>query len=255
MAYKLYRNIKSKFGINAPRLLVRTHIPWPLRMLAVGVLVAAGLLLGQWVFETGLRLAGFEKGRAQEQMAQLRSKVAQLEQDNVELKAEKFRTKQEIEIEQTTNKDLAKSLQGLQEENVTLREDNAFFRNLLSPDHGPGPISIYHFKMERNPLLAGEYRYRLLLLKSGKREQEFVGSVQFLVTGEQAGKKVVSIQPEAAEAHGTRDKLQTIAVKFKYYLRLEGAFQLPAGLTPKSVQVRVFEAGSAQPKWTKNVTL
>ena len=255
MAYKLFRNIKSKFGINAPRLLVRTHIPWPLRMVAVGVLVAAGLLLGQWVFETGLRIAGFEKGRAQQQLTQLLSKVTLLEQENVELKSEKFRTQQEIEIEQTTNKDLAKSLQNIQEENVGLREDNAFFRNLLSPDQGPGPVSIYHFKLERNPLVAGEYRYRLLLLKSGKREQEFVGSVQLLVTGEQAGKKVVSIQPDAADATGAKDKPQTIAVRFKYYQRLEGAFQLPAGLTPKNVQVRVFEAGSAQPKWTKNVTL
>ncbi len=255
MSYKFFRNIKSKFGINAPRLLVRTHIPWPLRMVTVGVLVAAGLLLGQWVFETGLRLAGFEKGRAQEQLTQLSGKVTQLEQENVELKSEKLRTTQEIQIEQTTNKDLAKALQSLQEENVTLREDNAFFRNLLSPDHGPGPISIYHFKLERNPLLAGEYRYRLLLLKSGKREQEFTGSVQFLVTGEQDGKKVISTQPDTAAATPAKGLPQTIAVKFKYYQRLEGVFELPAGLIPKSVQVRVFEAGSAQPKWTKNVTL
>ena len=255
MAYRLYRSVKSRFGINAPRLRVRTHIAWPLRMVASGVLVAAGLLLGQWVFETGLRIAGFEKGRAQEQMAQMRGRLAQLEQENAELKGEKFRIAQQIEIEQTTHKDLAKSLQGLQEENVTLREDNAFFRNLLSPDQGPGPISIYHFKLERNPLLAGEYRYRLLLLKSGKREQEFVGSVQFLVTGEQAGKKVSVMQPDIAAAPGANAKPQAINVSFKYYQRLEGAFQLPAGLTPKTVQVRVFEVGNPQPKWTKNVTL
>lgn len=255
MAYKLFRSVKSKFGINAPRLRVRTHITWPLRMVAIGVLVAAGLLLGQWVFETGLRIAGFEKGRAQEQITQMRGRLTQLEQENTELKGEKFRIAQQIEIEQTTHKDLAKSLQGLQEENVTLREDNAFFRNLLSPDQGPGPISVYHFKLERNPLLAGEYRYRLLLLKSGKREQEFVGSVQFLVTGEQAGKKVSVMQPDIAAAPGANAKPQAINVSFKYYQRLEGAFQLPAGLTPKTVQVRVFEAGNPQPKWTKNVTL
>ena len=207
------------------------------------------------MFETGLRLAGFEKLRAQEQLTYLRSRSSQIEQENIELKAEKFRIAQQIEIEQTTQKDLAKSLQSLQEENVTLREDNAFFRNLLSPDQGPDPISIFHFKLERNPVLAGEYRYRLLLLKSGKREQEFVGSVQFLVTGEQGG-KVVSIQPEiAAGDAGGNAKPHTIRVSFKYYQRLEGAFQLPTGMTPKNVQVRVFEAGNLQPKWTKNVTL
>ena len=250
MASKLLRRIKSKFGIHAPRLLVRTHIPWPLRMIAVGVLVAAGLLLGQWVFETGLRLAGFEKGRTQEELTQLRTRAAQLEQENANFKAEKLRIAQQIEIDQTTLKDLAKSLQSVQEENGTLREDNAFFRNLLSPDKGPGPISIYHFKIERNPVLAGEYRYRLLLLKADKREQEFVGGVQFLVTGEQAGGKATYTVPEAKPG-----RPQTIGINFKYYQRLEGAFQLPAGFTPKNVQIRVFEAGSAQPKWTKIVTL
>lgn len=250
MAYKLLRRIKSKFGINAPRLLVRTRISWPLRMISIGVLVAGGLILGQWVFETGLRIAGFEKTQAELQLGQLKQRVALLEQENTLLKADKQRTTQQIEIEQTTQKDLAKSLQTLQEESATLREDNAFFRNLLSPDQGPGPISIYHFKVERNPVLASEYRYRLLLLKSGKREQEFVGSVQFLVTGDQAGKKVAYALPEAAPG-----KPQAIQVNFKYYQRLEGAFQLPAGLAPKSIQIRVFEAGSTQPKWTKTLNL
>ena len=250
MAYKLVRSIKAKFGINAPRLLVRTRISWPLRMIAIGVLVAGGLILGQWVFETGLRIAGFEKTQAELQLGQLTSRVTLLEQENLELKANKLRTSQQIEIEQTTQKDLAKSLQALQEESATLREDNTFFRNLLSPDQGPGLVSIYHFKVERNPVLAGEYRYRLLLLKSGKREQEFVGSVQFLVTGDQAGKKVAFALPEAAPG-----KPQAINVSFKYYQRLEGAFQLPAGLSPKSIQIRVFEAGSAQPKWTKIINL
>lgn len=250
MASKLVRSIKSKFGINAPRLLVRTHIPWPLRMISVGVLVAAGLLLGQWVFETGLRLAGFEKGRAQEELTQLRTRAAQMEEENAKFKSEKLRIAQQMEIDQTTLKDLAKSLQSVQEENVTLREDNAFFRNLLSPDQGPGPISIYHFKIERNPILAGEYRYRLLLLKADKREQEFVGSVQFLVTGEQAGGKATYTFPETKSG-----KSQAININFKYYQRLEGAFQLPPGFTPKNVQIRVFKAGSAQPQWTKTVTL
>lgn len=250
MAYKLVRTIKSKFGINAPRLLVRTHIPWPLRMIAIGVFVAGGLMLGKWVFETGLRLAGFEKSQAQLQLSQLSGQVKQLEQENAELKADKTRLAQQIEIEQTTQKDLAKSLQSLQDESATLREDNAFFRNLLSPDQGPGPVSIYHFKVERNPVLAGEYRYRLLLLKSGKREQEFVGSVQFLVTGDQAGKKLAVALPEVAPG-----KPQVINVSFKYYQRLEGSFQLPAGLSPKNIQIRVFEAGNAQAKWTKTVNL
>jgi hypothetical protein len=250
VASKFLRGIKSKFGINAPRLLVRGHISWPIRVALVGTLVIAGLVLGHWVFQTGLHFAGFEKGRTQEELTQLRIQAHQLEQENTNYKTEKLRIAQQIEIDQSTLKDLAKSLQSVQEENTTLREDNAFFRNLLSPDQGPGPISIYYFKIERNPILAGEYRYRLLLLKADKREQEFVGSVQFLVTGEQTGSKASYIFPDAKSG-----KSQAININFKYYQRLEGAFQVPAGFTPKNVQIRVFKAGSTQPQWTKTVTL
>ena len=40
-----------------------------------------------------------------------------------------------------------------------------------------------------------------------------------------------------------------------FRFHVEGTIQLPVGLTPRNVQVRVFEAGSPQPKWTRNVTL
>ena len=247
MQSKILRAVKSRFGINAPRLAVRTRVPWPLRVFSVVVLVAGGLLLGQWVFETGARVAGFERGRSQEELAELRLRGAQLQQENATLKADNLRKTQDLEIEQTTHADLAKSLRSLQDENASLREDNAVFRNLLAPNDGPGP-AIYRFKIERNPLLASEYRYRLLLLKTDKREQVFHGSIQFLVNGEQAGKKASILLPQA------NGKPQAIAVDFKYYQRLEGAFQLPAGLTPKNIQARLFEAGAAEPKWTKTVS-
>lgn len=251
MASRLLRTLKSKTGINAPRLLVRTHIPWPLRIISVGVLLALGIWGGKWVFEKGLEFAGFQKTQAEQRLTALSSHSTQLEQEVTELRAANLRMTQQIEIEQVAQKDLAKSLKSVQEENATLRDDNAFFRNLLSPDKSPDPVSIYHFKLERNPVLAGEHRYRLLLLKSGKREQEFVGQVQLLITGVgRSGEKVTYVVPETKPGAS-----KTISVSFKYYQRLEGVFQLPDGATVKSVQVRVFEGGAAQPKWTKTFTL
>lgn len=245
---RFLRTLKSRFGINAPRLLVRSPIPWPIRFLGMGVLLALGIWGGKWAFEHGLALAGFQKGEAEQRLAALSSRVGQLERENAELRASTLRLGQQIEIEQVTQKELSASLKGLQDENATLREDNAFFRNLLSPDQGPGPISIYHFKVERNPLLAGEYRYRLLLLKAGKREQEFSGQVQLLVTGVRNGEKVMMTPPLSGDA-------RVINLNFKYYQRLEGVFQLSDGVAVRNVQVRVFEKGATQPKWTKTVTL
>lgn len=247
MPSKLLRAVKGRFGIGAPRLSVRTRIPWPLRVLSVIVLVAGGLLLGQRVFETGARVAGFERGRSQEELSELRTRAEQLQTENTQLKSDNLRKTQEIEIEQTTHADLAKSLRGLQDENAALREDNAVFRNLLSPDEGGGP-AIYRFTVERNPLLASEYRYRLLLLKSDKREQIFRGRLQFLVTGEQDGKRTSLIVPHL------NGKPQFIPVEFKYYQRLDGVLQLPSGWVTKQVQLRLFEGAAAAPRWTKTVT-
>lgn len=248
MQSKLLRAVKGRFGIDAPRLSVRTRVPWPLRVLVIIVLVMAGLLLGQWVFETGARVAGFERGRSQEELAELRLRTAQLQQENAQLKSENLRKTQQIEIEQTTHTDLAKSLRSLQDENAALREDNAVIRNLLAPNEGGGP-AIYRFNIERNPGSASEYRYRLLLLKADKKEQTFHGRIQFLVSGEQEGKKASIFVPQ------TNGKAQFIAVEFKYYQRLEGVFQLPPAWVAKQVQVRLFEAGAAEPKWTKSITL
>lgn len=250
MASRLLRSIKSRFGIAAPRMLVRTHIPLPFRILVVIVLVLAGLWLANWVYDTGMRLAGFEKSQAQEALQDLSGRLTVLERDSKNLRAENTRLKQQIDIEQVTQKNLTQSLKTLQDENAALKEDTAFFRNLLSPEQGPGGVSIYHVKVEPNNVVSGEYRYRLLLLKAGSREQEFSGAVQLLVSGVQDGRPASLSVLDGKNAKGAG-----LPVSFKYYQRLEGGFRLPAGMNPKSVQVRVYEAGAAQPKWTRTINL
>lgn len=250
MASRLLRNIKSRFGITAPRMLVRTHTPLPLRIFVVVILVLAGLWLANWVYDTGMRLAGFEKSQAQEALHELTGRVAELERENVELRAENTRVKQQLDIEQVTQKNLTQSIKALQDDNAALKEDTAFFRNLLSPDQGPGGVNIYHVKVEPNNVVPGEYRYRLLLLKAGSREQEFSGTVQLLVSGVHDG------TPSSLPVlDGKAGKGTGLPVVFKYYQRLEGSFRLPAGMNPKSVQVRVYEAGAAQPRWTRTTNL
>lgn len=248
MASRLLRSLKSRYGIAAMRMRVRTHIPLPLRLLAVGALVAAGLWLANWVYDTGLRLAGFEKSQAEKTLRMLSERVSLLEKENAQLRADSARLRQELEIEQATAKNLAATLKTLQEENAGLKEDAAFFRNLLSPAATAAGVNIYHAKLERNPLLPGEYRYRLLLLNAGPRDQEFVGRVELLVSGSHDGRPVTVVEPESPGQAG-------IPVRFRYYQRLEGTVRLPAGTVAKSVQVRVYEAGARQPRWTRTVTL
>lgn len=250
MASRLLRSIKSRFGIAAPRMSVRTHIPLPLRIVAVLVLVLLGLSLANWVYDTGMRLAGFEKSQAREALQELSGRLAGLESENTDLRAENTRLKQQVDIEEVTQKKLTQSLKTLQDENAALKEDTAFFRNLLSPEQGAGGVSVYHVKVEANNVVPGEYRYRLLLLKAGSREQEFSGAVQMLVSGMLDGRST-----SVAVLDGKNGKGTGLPLNFKYYQRLEGSFRLPVGMSPKGVQVRVYEAGAVQPKWTRTINL
>lgn len=250
MASRLLRSFKTRFGIAAPRVLVRTHTPFWLRVLAAAVLVLVGLWGANWVYDTGMRLAGFEKSQAEQTLNTLSQRVADLERENRDLHGENMRLTQQIQIEQVTQKTLTQSLKSLQDENAALKEDTAFFRILLAPQQGASGVNIYHVKIERNPLVPGEYRYRLLLLKAGSREQEFSGSLQLLISGVQ-GQQAVSVAVPETKA----GKAVGMPLNFKYYQRLEGSFRLPEDMVPKSAQVRVYEAGAAQPKWTRTTTL
>jgi hypothetical protein len=246
MASRLLRRLKSRFGIAATRMRVRAHIPLPVRILVGGLLLLAGLWLANIVYDTGMRLAGFEKSQAEEALRSLGEEVDRLGRENAQLKAEAARLRQALHIEQAAQRELARTVKSLQEENAALKEDAAFFRTLLSPRAGAGGVTIYHVKLERNPLLAGEYRYRLLLLNAGPRDQEFTGAVQLLVSGQQGGRALTITEPATGGG---------LPLHFRYYQRVEGTLQLPPGMVPRTVQVRVFEAGAPHPKWTRTVSL
>ena len=76
--------------------------------------------------------------------------------------------------------------------------------------------------------------------------------LQLLVQLEGAdGRSAMMALPETATAeNATRGTGSSNGFKlaFKYFHRAEGAFRVPAGAKVVSVQVRIFEAGSTQPR-------
>jgi hypothetical protein len=89
----------------------------------------------------------------------------------------------------------------------------------------------------------------LLLTQTGQRNKDFVGSLQFVVNLQQPDdKKVVMTLPAESDKADKEFKLN-----FRFYQRIEGTFHVEAGTVVKSVQVRVFENGSNEPKLTQAV--
>jgi len=245
------RRIKRKFSISAPRLAVRPHVPWYVRWaITLPFLLMAGAGVW-WAYDTGLALAGFHRGQAESELTKLREQISNLKEENAKLVSQAASYERQAQMEHAANLETTRQLKGLNEENVRIQEDLAFFQNLSLSGVRAGELSIQRFKIEHDTL-PGEYRYRLLLVRSGQqRAKEFQGNLQLLVNVQQNGKKTVVVFPQENKA------MEDAAYKlnFKYYQRIEHSFQLPPDMLVESIQVRVFERGVSEPKIKQNVNL
>ncbi|HSS46582.1 MAG TPA: DUF6776 family protein [Burkholderiales bacterium] len=244
----MYKALKRKFGISAPRMAVHTHIPWYWRWLMLTVLIALVLSLAWWMYESGQKFAGFDRFKVETDLATQTELNSKLHEENATLRDQVAISERQLQIERSTYGDLAKQVKALSDENNSLKEDLAFFQSLLSAG-SKQEVSIYRFNVERDAL-PGEYRYRLLLLQMGPRQKEFQGKLQFIVDVEHDGERSVITIPNENDAH-----LQAYNVSFKYYQRVEGSFRMEPGAVAKSVQVRVFERGVSEAKLTQTVDL
>ncbi len=233
------------FGISAPRMAVRAAIPWYLRWLGLIALALIILLLSRAAYDFGKQFAGFDQGEADREVRRLSASNAGMQQELAQMRGQFAQDERQLQIERAAYADLVKQMKALTEENATLKEDLAFFQTLMPSGGKEGGVAINRFLVQ-NDALPGEYRYRLLLTQTGQRSKDFQGNLQFVVNLQQDNKKVVMTLPAADDKEGRGFKLN-----FRFYQRIEGRFRVAPNTVVKSVQVRVFENGSNEPKLTQ----
>ncbi len=255
----MLRKIKRKYGISAPRLAVRPHVPWYVRWAIIlpFVLAAGGLVW--WAYGSGIAFAGFHHGQTKHELPELRAQVSSLRDENTQLASQAASFERQAQIERAANLETAKQLQGVSEENLRLKEDLTLFQNLTLSGTREGELSLQHFRVKRDTL-PGEYRYRLLLVQGGQqRTKPFQGNLQLLVNVLHNGKRSVMLFPQKnttpVNTLGYAGEDATYQLNFKYYQRIERSFQLPPRMSVESVQVRIFEQGLDEPKIKQSVNL
>lgn len=243
------KSIVRRFGIDAPRLAVRPHMPWYWRWsgLVAGGVLAAGA--AWFTYDFGLEYAGFRQSEATRLRAQLDETVHRQQTELAELNAKAATAERQLQIERATFGDLARQVKALAQENATLKEDLAFFQSLTAATGKEGAVSVNRFRLMPEAV-PGEYRYQLLLVQTGERAKEFNGRLQFVLNLQQDGRKVVLMLPPDPKAAA-----REYQVSFKLFQRVEGMFKIPPDAVVRSLQVRVFEGGSETPKLTHNVTI
>lgn len=248
MPSKLLKKIRQRFGISAPRMTVRTHVAWYWRLLAIIVVLSCSLVLAAWMYDAGRRFAGFDRSEAEQELSQLRESVGKLTEESARLRASVNASESKLQIERAAQTQLGRQVKALEDENAQLKEDLAFFENLIPGEHRDNTLLINRFRTEPGAL-PGEFRYRLLLLQGGRRDKPFQGNLQLLVTLHRDGKDAIITFPEEAAA------AQAYKISFKYFQRIEGMFRVAPGARVKMVQVRIFENGSAQVRATQSFNL
>ena len=182
---------------------------------------------------------------AKEQLSQLKEQVQKLDSEREQLSSSANSADSVLNIERATQKQLASQVQTLTAENSKLKEDLAFFENLIPASNGPEGVRIGAFKADASNKT--QLQYRILVMQGGKNVTDYTGELQFQLTVVDNGKTVTLTLPDAKNNEAAHLKLS-----FKYYQRLEGALNIPEGAVAKSLQARILDRGQVRTFQTVN---
>ncbi|MFM9912704.1 MAG: DUF6776 family protein [Methylophilaceae bacterium] len=231
----LTRALRLRFGISAQNVAVRAEIPWYWRVFWAIALLLLGFGLGYWRY-------------ASDSTVQLHDDVQRLEQENRQLRTQSIHVESQQQVTQVAQKDLAKDIAVLQEENVLLKEDVGFYKSILEDSSSVAVVKFHSFKVSKSSK-AGEYQFRILLIQSGKHDKSVQGRLQLELTGTENGKSVIKTIAAGVEPKGS------FKINFKYYQPVEGSFAIPDKMTVMGVQAKFFQTGFSDVKLTQTATL
>lgn len=223
MRFKLLRR---RLTISAPRMKVRSAMPWPLQWAAAAVVLGFCGAISLWAFEKGKDIAGVDDG-AHEELKQLRDEVAHLRAERDRIQSMLNTSGSAITFEKAAQEKLAAQIRTLQTENRSLREDLGFFEKLTAANGAEG-VAIRGLQAE---VLAGtQLKWQVLVIQPVKNAPEFRGRLELSLSGTQGGKPWMMPLPSGGEP-----------LQFRQYRRLEGMVDLPPEVVVKNVSARVVE--------------
>jgi hypothetical protein len=223
MRWKL---IRRRLSVSAPRMIVRSHLPWPLRWAALAVMLGFSAALALWAFEFGKDIAGLDRGD-KEELAKLRAEVSQLRTDHARARQVADTADSLLKTERVTQQRLTSQVRQLEAENQALQVDVNFYQRLL-PTSGEG---LQLRGLQAEPSGPGQLRYQLLVVQNGKNAVEFKGRYDLLLQGQLDGKPWTQALPGGPQS-----------LLIRQVTRVEGMIEHPPGAAIKAVQVKVLDA-------------
>jgi hypothetical protein len=226
-----FRLLRRRLTISAPSMTVRGALPWPLRWIALALMLGFSAAIGLWAFEFGKSIAGLDRD-AKEELLKLRTEVAQLRIDN-DKHLSIVNTSGLTMVSEKAEKDkLNAQLKQLEIDNRALRDDLGFFEKLTNAGNA-GSLAIRSLQAE---LIAGnQIKWQALVIQPVKNAPEFIGKLEVTLSGLQNGKPWSMSLPGGA-----------VPLQLMQYKRAEGLVDLPPQVIVKAVSAKVLDGNTSK---------
>ena len=220
------RLLRRRLTISAPRMAVRSAMPWPLRWVLIAVVLGFCGAIALWAFEFGKGIAGLNSGD-QEELVRLRAEVQTLREDRNRAQSIANTADSQLATEKAAGERLAAQIKQLDADNRALRDDLGFFEKLLPTGSGEG-IAIRGLQAE--VVSVSELKWQVLVIQPVRSAAEFNGKLEISFTGMQNGKPWTQTLPGGAQS-----------IQVKLYRRVEGLLDLLPNTVVKTVSAKLIE--------------
>ena len=225
MRWKLLRR---RLSVSAPRMIVRSHLPWPVRWAVIALMFGFSAALSLWAFEFGKDIAGLDR-TAKMELTELRTEVSRLREERERAMSTANIAESLLRTEKAAQETLVQNLRRLEAENVGLKSNLGFFERLLPANANAKPGLVIR-GLQAEVKTAGNLKYQMLLMQPGKSVPEFTGRYEITMAGVLDGKPWRWAQPTGVHA-----------LQLKQYLRVEGTIDHPPGAVVETVSVKVTD--------------
>jgi hypothetical protein len=221
-----FRLLRRRLTISAPRMAVRSAMPWPLRWVVFAVVLGFCASVGLWAFEFGKDIAGLEPS-AKDELARLRAEVKQLREERDKAQSVVNTSGSLLTAEKAAQEKLGGQIRQLEADNRALRDDLGFFEKLM-PTGGAAGVAIRGLQAE--PLPGAQLKWQVLVIQPDKNAAEFKGRLELTLSGTLNGKPWMMALPEGGQA-----------LQFRQYRRVEGVVDLPPQAVVKNISAKVMD--------------
>ena len=220
------RLLRRRLTISAPRMAVRSALPWPFRWAVLAVVLGFCAAIGLWAFEFGKVIAGID-GNTREELTRLQAELDKVRSQRDEVQSIANTAQTLLTAEKAAQAQLLAQKKQLEADNTALRDDLGFFEKLI-PNTGVDGIAIRALQAEVQE--DRRLRWRVLLIQPQKNAAGFKGSLEITCSGLLNGKPWSMALPGGP-----------VPVAFGQFGRFQGVTDLPAQVVLKTVAVKVLE--------------